>query len=222
MENDVLCTVIVPIDDATPVWFPAFFPSINDAFVIGHKGHRGILKIPTRQGYVHDKYGLSCNLMAIRFNDKKPIFSFGKFILYKYPTVSNNMIFVCVGDSITRFLLHERGFTNNMVRISAQGRALVEQVQTNLCRISKYINPFVIFIHAGVNNLSKEYLYNNEYQQMCIAKNALLKFSPVLLQMCAGNRKVQVVSSSIIKTKDDNINIRATVHNKITREMCIK
>jgi hypothetical protein len=44
------------------------------AFVIGHKGQRGILKIPTRQGYVHDKYGLSCNLMAIRFNDKKPIF----------------------------------------------------------------------------------------------------------------------------------------------------
>lgn len=65
MENDVLCTVIVPIDDATPVWFPAFSPSINDAFVIGHKGQRGILKIPTRQGYVHDKYGLSCNLMAI-------------------------------------------------------------------------------------------------------------------------------------------------------------
>lgn len=153
---------------------------------------------------------------------RNPFFLFGKFILYKYPTVSNNMIFVCVGDSITRFLLHERGFTNNMVRISVQGRALIEQVQTNLCRISKYINPFVIFIHAGVNNLSKEYLYNNEYQQMCIAKNALLKFSPVLLQMCAGNRKVQVVSSSIIKTKDDNINIRATVHNKITREMCIK
>lgn len=57
---------------------------------------------------------------------------------------------------------------------------------------------------------------------MCIAKNALLKFSSVLLQMCAGNRKVHVVWSSIIKTKDDHINIRATVHNKITREMCIK
>lgn len=66
------------------------------------------------------------------------------------------MMFVCVGNSIIKFLLHERGFTNNMVRISAQGGALIEQVQTNLCRISKYINPFVIFIHAGVNNLSKE------------------------------------------------------------------
>lgn len=222
VENDILCTIIVPIDQAIPIWFPAYFRSINDAFIIGHKGQKGILKIPTKQGFVHDKYGLSCNLWAIRINDKKSIFSFGKYILYTFPNVRNSLTFVCVGDSIIRFLLQERAFTNQMVRVSTQGGALIEQVQNNLCRLSKDINPFIILIHAGVNNLSKEYLYNNECQQMCIAENAICNFSTVLLQMCAGERKIHVVWSSIIKTKDDNINIRAVALNTIIREMCIK
>jgi hypothetical protein len=36
------------------------------------------------------------------------------------------------------------------------------------------------------------------------------------------SKNLVIESPTHTKTKDDNINIRATIHNKITREMCIK
>ena len=223
-ENNIICTVIVPLEDIAPLWFPSYYDSISDAFLIGYKTQKGVLKVPTKHGYVRDKYGLSYNLWAIRFNAEKILFSFGKYILYKYPTTTLKLSFICVGDSMIRFLIHEPGFNNPMLCISSKGGALIEQVLHNLCGLLKDIIPFVILIHVGVNNLSKEYLFENEYQQMCVAERSLKYFASTLLQMLDvfSNRTVRVVFSSIIKTKDDNINVRAVTFNKLMQEMCFQ
>jgi len=60
------------------VWLPGFFENISDAFLIGNRGQTGILKIPTKNGCIPDKYGLQYNLRAIRIDHQEVTFPFGK------------------------------------------------------------------------------------------------------------------------------------------------
>jgi hypothetical protein len=49
--------------------------------VVGNKGEKGILKYPTKKGYLDDKFGLPGNLWAVRIKDRQSKdFAFGKFL----------------------------------------------------------------------------------------------------------------------------------------------
>jgi hypothetical protein len=61
-ENSLNCTLIACVDGVAPTWIPNLFNHIDDAFVVGNKGEKGILKYPTKKGYLDDKFGLPGNL----------------------------------------------------------------------------------------------------------------------------------------------------------------
>ncbi|CAC5380250.1 unnamed protein product [Mytilus coruscus] len=64
------CTVILRVDGVIAAWVPTYYEFIQDAFVVGNKGQRGVLKYPTKKGYVQDGFGLPENLWAIRIKGK--------------------------------------------------------------------------------------------------------------------------------------------------------
>ncbi|CAC5381177.1 unnamed protein product [Mytilus coruscus] len=57
-ENMLNCTVILRADGVIAAWVPTFYEFIQDAFIVGNKGQRGVLKYPTKKGYVQDGFGL--------------------------------------------------------------------------------------------------------------------------------------------------------------------
>ena len=61
------------VDEVTPTWVPNLFNHIDDAFVVGNKGEKGILKYPTMKRYLDDKFGLPGNLWAVRIKDSQKI-----------------------------------------------------------------------------------------------------------------------------------------------------
>ncbi|CAC5395697.1 unnamed protein product [Mytilus coruscus] len=114
-ENMLNCTVILRVDGVIAAWVPTYYEFIQDAFVIGNKGQRGVLKYPTKKGYVQDGFGLPENLWAIRIKGKPSVcINYGKLLFLNEPLVSNKFHLICVGDSMIRFLEWQKDFNNPM------------------------------------------------------------------------------------------------------------
>lgn len=62
------CTVVVPEIVPTPVWWPLFWLYVESFIVLGNKGDTGVLKLPSKQGFVLDKVGLKWKLIAGRLS----------------------------------------------------------------------------------------------------------------------------------------------------------
>ena len=105
-EGSINCTVVVPAYDITPVWMPLAADMMQDALVLGLKGQKGILRYPSKKGYVHDKCGLPWNLWALRLSGqtKTDITTFGKFLFLSGASKIGISGLLCVGDSMIRFL----------------------------------------------------------------------------------------------------------------------
>lgn len=82
--------------------------------------------------------------------------------------------------------------------------------------------PRVIFIHAGVNNLSQPFLFENEYHQMSIAMRQLDNLGSTLRRLSEKSLDLRVIVSSVIKTRDDFINARSVLINDQMKFMCVK
>ncbi|CAC5361180.1 unnamed protein product [Mytilus coruscus] len=114
-ENMLNCTVILRVDGVIAAWVPTYYEFIQDAFVVGNKGQRGVLKYPTKKGYVQDGFGLPENLWAIRIKGKPSVcINYGKLLFLNEPLVSNKFHLICVGDSMIRFLEWQKDFNNPM------------------------------------------------------------------------------------------------------------
>ncbi|CAC5382313.1 unnamed protein product [Mytilus coruscus] len=64
-ENSCSYTIVIRAENTTPLSLPNFVNFISDAFVLGIKGQKDVLKYPTKKGYVSDRYGLPWNLWAV-------------------------------------------------------------------------------------------------------------------------------------------------------------
>lgn len=60
------CTIVVPVLSPKPVWWPTLLRYTVDSFLVGLAGERGILRIPSKSGFVGDMKGLSWDLLASR------------------------------------------------------------------------------------------------------------------------------------------------------------
>uniref|UniRef100_A0A8W8MKM7 Tyr recombinase domain-containing protein n=1 Tax=Magallana gigas TaxID=29159 RepID=A0A8W8MKM7_MAGGI len=65
------CTVVVPEIVPTPVWWPLFWLYVESFIVLGNKGDTGVLKLPSKQGFVLDKTTPYHVQMFLIFKDKK-------------------------------------------------------------------------------------------------------------------------------------------------------
>jgi hypothetical protein len=62
------CTMVVPILRPVPVWWPVLLQHSTDSFVVGSQGEKGILQIPSRNGFVCDMKGLPWDLVAFKLS----------------------------------------------------------------------------------------------------------------------------------------------------------
>ncbi len=58
------CTLVIPDLVPRPVWWPLLTSMSADRVVIGRKGQKGVILVPTKRGYVPDEFGLKWDLMA--------------------------------------------------------------------------------------------------------------------------------------------------------------
>ncbi len=67
IQNDIICTLILPVNHIAPAWLPSVIDNISDAFIIGRKGQRNVLKFPSNCGFTKDRHGLIHDMWALRF-----------------------------------------------------------------------------------------------------------------------------------------------------------
>lgn len=61
-----VCTVVLPVWAVKPFWWPMVELWAKHTLVLGMKGEKGILKYPSKKGWVLDSWGLPCDLVAFR------------------------------------------------------------------------------------------------------------------------------------------------------------
>ncbi|VDI70479.1 Hypothetical predicted protein [Mytilus galloprovincialis] len=220
-ENMLNCTVILRADGVIATWVPTFYELIHDAFIVGNKGQKGVLKYPTKKGYDPDGIGLSGNLWAVRISSKQSLcFNYGKLLFLNEPLISTKFHLLCIGDSMIRFLQWRKDFKNPMVNVFSQGGALVSEITPQIERLTRMHPPRLLFIHVGVNNVSKSFLFESEFSQLLITTQQLEHLAHILQCTRTSDRHVSIVLSSIIRCKDEAINARSAIINEKIESLC--
>ena len=119
-----------------------------------------------------------------------------------------------------RFLLSRKSFKNPMVHVFSIGGALISQVNHHIERLANVYTPRVVFIHAGINNLSKDYLFESENEQLYAAIKQLDALTIMLQHLCSREWNVTVIISLIVKCKDEFINAKSRIMNDRTTNVC--
>ena len=224
-ECKIDCTVVVPAYDITPIWLPLVAGLIQDALILGWKKQKGVLLYPSKKkGYSPDKFGLPWNLWALRIRGGNRIEhdTLGKFLFLTGSNKINASGLLGVGDSMIRYFEQHEFFQGSMAGIISKGGAVVHEVATLLRQCLGRFRPGIIFIHAGVNNLSKTYLYKNEIHQMSCAKFELAVLENILSSYVSESLGTRVILSSVTATKDGRINARAKYLNDYIEQCCVR
>ena len=148
--------------------------------------------------------------------------TFGKFLFLNGASKIGISGLLCVGDSTIRFFEQHIFLKCAMAGVVSKGGALVHEVTNLLSRCLKKFRPGFVFVHAGVNNLSKTYLYQNEKHQLASTKSELAGLENVISQYAAGVSGMRVILSSVTATKDGRVNARATDINEHIELCCAK
>ncbi len=127
-----------------------------------------------------------------------------------------------LGDSILRFLPGVVGFSNPMTRVIALGGATINKMCSLLEGSLKHHTPFVLFLHGGINNMSKAFLHANEFDQMTVAMTELRAVEYVLSRQDVWFIPKRVILSKILITDDMVINARSAIFNEALHAMCIR
>ena len=220
VSSTATCSVVLKCGNVTPVWFPALQENISDALLIGLKGQRDCLMFPSKLGFVRDRKGLADNLWAIRLEPHVGNMSYGKLMFSKHPNVGVSNKLLCIGDSIVRGMGIEKQLHNPLVLISSFGGATVGNIVKILPSLVQQHKPFIIFIHCGVNNLSKTYKYLSEFHQMSCASHELMMLENTLKTVISVHCCPRVIFSECLITRNPDINARATLFNAGLSDMC--
>ncbi|CAC5377996.1 unnamed protein product [Mytilus coruscus] len=92
--------------------------------------------------------------------------------------------------------------------------ALVCEITPKIERLTRTQPPRLIFIHEGVNNVSKSFLINNEFNQLLSTTQQFEHLAQMLQCTLESDRHVSIVLSLIIMCKDEAINARSTIINE--------
>jgi hypothetical protein len=61
-----VCTMIVPVLDPLPVWWPTLWNHVRSYITVGKKREKGVIWEPSKKGFVADNVGLPRELLAVR------------------------------------------------------------------------------------------------------------------------------------------------------------
>ena len=221
LESGVSCTVVVPSVANISMWLPSFQECIADAFIIGFEGQKNVLKYPSKNGFVNDKFGLPWNLWCLRIvNTSVQFWTYGQLLFRFNSDSSKNCNFVCIGDSMIKFLFNRRQFSNSMTHIFAEGGAMVIQIHSHVMHMVSKYPPKLLLIHGGINNLSKTYLFKDEFEQMSVTKLQIIDLEASLQKLSLFHHGMRIIISAIVHTKDGFLNARLDVINHELYQMC--
>lgn len=65
-EQGISCTIIVPEMRPLPIWWPILKYYSVESVCLGMKGDKGVVKTPSKRGFILDKVGLRWSLFAFR------------------------------------------------------------------------------------------------------------------------------------------------------------
>ena len=223
LESGICCTVVVPSVASISLWLPSFQEFIADAFIIGFKDQKNILKYPSKKGFVDDKFGLPWNLWCFRVVPHSVKFwTYGQLLFRFHSDINKNCNFVCIGDSMIRFLFSKRQFSNAMTHIFSEGGAMLIQIHSHVMdMVSKY-SPKLLLIHGGVNNLSKTHLFQNEFEQLSVTRSQIIDLEASLQQLSLFHHGMRIIISGIVHTKDGFLNARLEAINHELLQMCVR
>ena len=177
-------------------------------------------KYPSKKGFVNDKYGLRSNLWAVRLAPGVYPDTFGKILFAKCPGVGQNSHLLICGDSMVRFIESRPEFSSPLIKVSAQGGALICEVKQRLEMMAERFPPKAILFHAGVNNLSKTHLYRNEYEQITCALGQIRELEKNFKDFPTIYHGVKIILSAIMVMKDGFINARSDIVNNQIKSCC--
>jgi hypothetical protein len=66
MGSACVCTVVVPMSDPLPVWWPTLWYHATAHICVGVKSEKGVISLPSKRGFKLDSVGLSWPLLAVR------------------------------------------------------------------------------------------------------------------------------------------------------------
>ncbi|CAC5413557.1 unnamed protein product [Mytilus coruscus] len=92
--------------------------------------------------------------------------------------------------------------------------ALVCEITPKIERLTRTQPPRLIFIHEGVNNVSKSFLFKNEFNQLLSTTHQFEHLAQMLQCTLESDRHVSIVLSLIIMCNDEAINARSTIINE--------
>lgn len=67
-EHGVACSVVVPKINALPTWLPKLEINYVGSVCLGLKGEKGLVRIPTKKGFVVDLVGMRWPLFSFRLS----------------------------------------------------------------------------------------------------------------------------------------------------------
>lgn len=161
-------------------------------------------------------------LWAVRFvrDGISKLQTYGALRYLKDPGRGSRMNFLAVGDSMLRFLKKVSFFDCPMVTVVSIGGALVWQVEQALQGGLERDRPGLILIHAGVNNLSKNFLYRDEYHQLQAISQEIELLVAKLTEYEELIPESKIILSSVTATKDGSINMKAGLINEQLKLYC--
>lgn len=121
-----------------------------------------------------------------------------------------------------RFLLGQKEFSSPVIHVFSEGGVLVSQIQYTMNRLSWRYQPKILFIHGGVNNISKNFLFESEFDQIHDTMFQLQQLEKSILTISSRYEQTNVILSSNVVTKDGFVNARASILNDEMRKYCLK
>ena len=121
---------------------------------IGLAHDKGVILYPSKKGYLQDKKGLYCNLLAARFAPSKGTSGSLRYQLHnpikEFEVRTPVLLF---GDSMVRFL---RGDNEFLEVISIGGAKFSDLSYPFLLEKVNRANPYLLLLHVGTNDVNKQ------------------------------------------------------------------
>ncbi|MEW8546097.1 MAG: hypothetical protein AB2693_21460 [Candidatus Thiodiazotropha sp.] len=148
------CTLIFPDINPVQPWVTLIQRFAVAVIPIGLAHDKGVILYPSKKGYLQDKKGLQCNLLAARFSAGKVTLGPGGYQLHKpVKDAGVRTPVLLIGDSMVRFLRGENEF---LEVLSIGGARFIDLSYPFLLEKVHRANPYLLLLHVGTNDVNKK------------------------------------------------------------------
>ena len=203
--GDARVVLVLPFDASSPApaWFSRLAPFVLDRMPLVLSHDLGSVLFPSSQGYVPNRFPLSCGLAAFKCY-------FPPRLVAPAPALSVLVRVLVVADSMFRpfaSLVWSAPFSVKSVSISG---ASLTAVVNRACILLSAGSFDVLLFHAGINDVSRAGVdFASEFRSACASAVASL----------ASFSSTKIFCSGICQTKSSALNVRVRSANDLLRSV---